>query len=238
LEAHRQATDHPALAQKLLTQALFMNAFADHFLTDGFASGHVRAPRVQIMNWAQTANLSDRAAGTLAKIVHDRDGEVRVSGEHGLHVTNTRGDTWLTRCDSQLFWNNTLQDPAIQIPMQAVAASVKEVFQAYEYGVVVPGVYAATEWVPFPSADERDLIEHFPRTMTDADYDKIMKQMAFYTQIKALSGVDKGVLKQFTAALPQLMEDFRTDVQQDILNHPILSQRLPAAYLNAYQSIK
>ncbi len=238
LEAHSLAAVDAARSQRLFTQALFLNAFADHFLTDGFAAGHIRDPRVQILQWGRAGGLSDRASGTLAKVVHDRDGEVRVSGEHGLNVSNARGDRWLTRCDSQLFWSNSLGDPSISIPVQAVAASVREILDAYENGKVVTGVYAAAEFVPYPAAAERRLIDLFPSTMSEAEYDKIMKQMAFYTRIKIFSGVDKSVLKNFTSSLPRIMQNFRNDVQQEILRNTVLSQRLPEAYLNAYQMIE
>jgi hypothetical protein len=238
LQAHGLAGTESSRAQSLFTQALFMNAFADHFLTDGFASGHIRDPRVQILQWGRANGISDRAAGTLAKVIHDRDGEVRVSGEHGLQVSNARGDSWLTRCDSQLFWNNTMTDPSIVVPVRAVEASVREVLEAFDNGTAVAGVYAATELVPFPSRAERRLIELFPRDMPEVEYDKIMKQMAFYTRIKAFSGVDKTVLKNLTASLPGIMQNFRNDVQYEILRDPNLTQRLPQAYLDAYMMIE
>jgi hypothetical protein len=238
LDAHALAPVDAGTSQRLFAQALFVNAFADHFLTDGFASGHIRDPRIQILQWGRAEGLSDRAAGTLAKVIHDRDGEVRVSGEHGLKVTNARGDRWLTRCDSQLFWNNTMADASIQIPVRAVEASVREILDAYENGQTVDGIYAATEYVPFPSAEERSLIELFPSGMTEAEYDRIMRQMAFYARIKAFSGVDKSVLKRLTASLPAIMQNFRSDVLQEILRDPQLTQRLPAGYLDAYQMIE
>jgi hypothetical protein len=238
LQAHELAAVDARRSQELFSQALIHNAFADHFLTDGFASGHIRDPRTQILQWSRASGLSDRAAGTLAKVIHDRDGEIRLSGEHGMQVSNARGDLWLTRCDAQLFWKNSMEDPSIQIPVQAVAASVGEILDAYENGEQVEGVYAATAYVPFPAAAERRLIELFPSTMADAEYDRIMKQMAFYTQIKAFSGVDKAVLKTLTASLPGIMQNFRDAVQQEILRDPNLSLRLPHAYLDAYQMIE
>jgi hypothetical protein len=238
LEAHELAAGDAARSQELFVRALFHNAFADHFLTDGFASGHIRDPRIQILQWARAGGLSDRAAGTLAKVIHDRDGEIRVSGEHGLRVSNARGDRWLTRCDAQLFWKNTMEHPSIHIPVQALAASLGEILDAYENGRAVDGFYAATEYVPFPAADERRLIELFPSTMPEAEYDRIMQQMAFYARIKAFSGVDKSVLKNLTASLPGIMQNFRHAVQHEILRDPNLSLRLPRDYLDAYQMIE
>jgi hypothetical protein len=237
-EAHSLRAARPHEGRALFMQALFLNAFADHFLTDGFAAGHVRAPRAQILKWAGSVNLHERAAGTLAKIIHDRDGEIRQSGEHGLNVSNARGDSWLTRCDAQLFWKNSLDDPSIALPAQAVAASVQEVVNAYERGISVSGVFAATEFVPFPAAHERPLTALLPANMPDASYDAIVKQMPFYMQIKVFSGVDKGVIKQLTAALPGIMQEFRRDVDLVIAQNPVLTRRLPQAYLEAYRRIQ
>ncbi|RYZ71671.1 MAG: hypothetical protein EOP09_04340, partial [Proteobacteria bacterium] len=36
---------------ELLRKALITNSFADHFLTDGFAAGHIRVPRKQGLTW-------------------------------------------------------------------------------------------------------------------------------------------------------------------------------------------
>ena len=53
---------------KRLTQALEVNAFADHFLTDLFSAGHLRTPR-RAFDTVCTANLV--TAGRLAKCMHD-----------------------------------------------------------------------------------------------------------------------------------------------------------------------
>lgn len=237
-QAHDLLSINANQAAVKLNEAIFTNAFADHFLTDGFASGHIRNPRVQILDWAKSQNLSDRAAGTLAKILHDRDGEVRESGEHGLNVTNARGDDWLTRCDSQLFWKNTMEDKSIQLPIQAVEASVRELLDVYETGEIAQGLYAAASFVPYPAVGERNLINVFPANMADAEYDQLNARMAFYTKIKAFSGVDKGVLKRFAAELPQIMQRFRNDIHGAIVQDQELSRHLPAAYLSAYSNIR
>lgn len=228
----------PEKGKQLLNQALFTNAFADHFLTDGFASGHIRDPRVQILSWAQQKKISNVTAGTLAKIVHDRDGEIRKSKEHGLNVSNANGDNWFTRCDSQLFWNNNMEDESIQIPIKAVKASVREVLNAFQTGLQKKGIFAATQFVPFPRKGGRQLIELFPATLLESDYDKIIEGMAIYTRIKIFSGIDKSVLKQFTKDLPEIMQAFRDDVVAMIGKDPELSGRLPPAYLKAFSDIR
>jgi hypothetical protein len=53
-EAGRKAHD-PATASEAaikLREAIFYNGFADHFLSDGFAAGHLRVPRHEIVDYA------------------------------------------------------------------------------------------------------------------------------------------------------------------------------------------
>jgi hypothetical protein len=49
LAANAFETRDKAQKGDLLTQALFANAFADHFLADGFAAGYIRMPRANAM---------------------------------------------------------------------------------------------------------------------------------------------------------------------------------------------
>jgi hypothetical protein len=77
---HRVALLHAAKAspkmasdkrQKFLVEAYTMNAFADHFLEDQFASGHLRTPRRQLLDsviGANWASLDDQAKNLCAKV--------------------------------------------------------------------------------------------------------------------------------------------------------------------------
>ncbi|MBC7659909.1 MAG: hypothetical protein H7249_09395 [Chitinophagaceae bacterium] len=48
LTAHASSGDQKA---DLFNQAIITNAFADHFLTDAFAAGHLRIPRAESLKW-------------------------------------------------------------------------------------------------------------------------------------------------------------------------------------------
>lgn len=108
-------------------RALYTNAFADHFLTDAFAAGHIRVPRAEIRNWAEARGLGDKIAGALSKLLHDQDGHIDLESLHGpvdendgrpedgLLVQDSTGTSWSTRCDGQLFLEtNAAQSTAVE----------------------------------------------------------------------------------------------------------------------------
>jgi hypothetical protein len=66
--AARAAKEPDPRAKSLLwREAVYTNGFADHFLTDGFAAGHVRTPAAQIRRWAEDTGKDERFAGALVK---------------------------------------------------------------------------------------------------------------------------------------------------------------------------
>jgi hypothetical protein len=105
---------------RLLQLAYATNAFADHFLTDLFSSGHMRTPRKEMYD-----EVTPSAIGSLlSRFMHDED------SAYGLVVTNARGQTWHDYGDKRL------RDPAnaqgLAIAESAVQASVDEVWAAYQ----------------------------------------------------------------------------------------------------------
>lgn len=239
-----------------LREAIFYNGFADHFLTDGFASGHIRVPRQQIYNWMKSQNLENksekdkaRMAGTLSRILHDKDGEVRESGAHGMAVKNSRGDEWFARCDSQLFWDRSLEGEenafkvlkteTVLMPIRAVQASVIELFDAYYNGKVNEGIYEAIKYIPFPTPSQPDLVSVFPSINNQKQLDKIMEIIPFYAKNEVLSGVNEEIVKEFLKSLPEIMKEFRNQIKNDVAqNQDNFVAHLPKEYLEAYTSIK
>ena len=59
-EALQLASSSRGQETDIFRQALYTNAFADHFLTDGFAAGHIRVPRSEILCWAQNKGYGER----------------------------------------------------------------------------------------------------------------------------------------------------------------------------------
>lgn len=135
--------------EKTIDLALFTNAFADHFLTDAFSSGHLRVPRAQIDAFVEASDNIKRIkgkslreggsiiSGALTQFLHNLDGNL-----DGLKVTNSRGDKFIARGDRQLFARVGSTELAgkpelnqqARIPVEAVAVSLKEVFQVISTG--------------------------------------------------------------------------------------------------------
>ncbi len=121
---------HNSGAKSDLVLAYAMNAFADHFLSDLFSSGHVRTPRKEIYDTVSDPLPYHATVGLLARFMHDED------CLWGLNVTNTNGNAWRGYGDKRYFdtvdlANKTLVDFAIQ-------DSVDEVFLTFSSGVVPP----------------------------------------------------------------------------------------------------
>ena len=235
---------------ELWRQALFTNAFADHFLTDAFAAGHIRVPRYEISRWSKEQGYSKELAGGLSKLLHDQDGHLdsihgaghalNTDADDGLLVRNDVGQTWHTRCDGQLFIDNGDEVPAVRQPVEAVAASVKEIFMAYLFRQTPDKVYAATRFIPFPHPDGPSLIEKFPADISADRIDALLERVKWYIKVPYIStGLDDEHIKALCVALPHLMEAFRQAVKQDVADpHSELVRRLPKALIEGYTTIQ
>lgn len=158
---------------ELWRRAVVYNAFADHFLSDGFAAGHVRVPRAVIRSWARARSLSEKLAGSFSKLLHDADGHVetlhgsaeavRKPGD-GLRVKNANGDAWETFCDGQLFlFPGSTDSPAVRLPVAAIAASVLELVTSWKTGTLPDGLFTASRFVACPHPDAPGLADKFSK---------------------------------------------------------------------------
>lgn len=230
-------------------KALHWNAFADHFLTDGFAAGHMRVPRAEIIDWAAARGWARERSGALSKLIHDQDGHVGTlhgaadeatrGATDGLHVRNARGDEWYTRCDGQLFMDGcAVGSPRVDLPVEAVSRSVLELLVAWKRGDLPAGLYGATELVPFPHPDAPTLVSKFPGTISDGDLKALVDSVAWYTKLPwpapALSGDHIRALFQ---ALPGLMDQFRASVAKDAASAPDAIARMDPRYVQAFKTL-
>ena len=236
LRAHDLRQKGDTAADEALREALFQAAFADHFLTDGFASGHIRNPRRQTLAWAESHGYSRRTAAAFSKILHDRDGEIRQSGEHGLAVRNARGDEWFARCDSQLFYKNSGDGRAVQMVTEAVEISLDEFFSTYDSGVVPEGKFPALDLVPYPADESVGLTEaiRVDRFLPQKAYDA----MAWYLHPPFVKDFSPGAITGFYKSLPEVMDMMRHDIDSALAADPNLVARLPDAYALAYRNIR
>ncbi len=242
LELARQAShddDDP-----LWRRALFYNAFADHFLTDAFAAGHLRVPRRQILDWGREQGLSDKLSGALSKLLHDQDGHIdtfhsdgeQISEREGLRVHNAAGDRWSTRCDGQLFIVRNDGAPLVTQPVSAVKASVSELFSAWLDRSLPQGIYAATLHVPFPHPDAGALADKFSIDMPPERLSALVKSVSWYMKIPWVGpGLREEHVLALFRALPGLMAELNKAVDAAVAKQPELSQRLPKAYIDAYR---
>jgi hypothetical protein len=136
-QLHGQDASSPAVQMKLL-QCYGMNAFADHFLTDLFAGGHVRTPRRAL--WATPQTIAGET-GLLARAEHNEE------NSDGLHVQNARGESWVAYGDGKEL--DDVNAPNFAMAIAAAQASADEVYQAYTTGVgTMPDQPAALQYTP------------------------------------------------------------------------------------------
>lgn len=229
-------------------RALYYNGFADHFLTDGFAAGHIRVPRQQIRSWASEVGYDEKLAGLLSKLLHDQDGHVstlhahgegRLAPDEGLPVRNARGVEWSTRCDGQLFIvEQKSEAPLIAEPVAAVTASLVELYTARRKQQAPAGEYEALKYVPFPRPGSSTLTQKFPADLAPESVKKLVESVAWYFKLPwAKSSLGVPEVERLLQALPKLMQEFRRAVVSDYERSAELRERLPDAYVEAFQSI-
>lgn len=227
LQARKDRRNGP----RLFEQALVYNAFADHFLGDGFSSGHIRVPRLQSLKWQREKGYGQRAVSALAKILHDTDHPADWEG--GLPVMNARGDRWKTQDDGSLYRDVE----ASRIAREALAISVKEVVDVYEGKEPPAEVFRAIELVPFPEPTVRGLADDFPADMHPDKMQELLKGLGTMWKIRTAIGLNEGLTREYFGALPQLMRNFQADVRVDMLDAE-LAKRLPPAYVDGYLKIR
>lgn len=256
VRAHRQALSFAVQAGKdakrpeneTFRKALYFNGFADHFLTDGFAAGHIRVPRAEIIAWGRPRRLSRKATGALSKLLHDQDGHVDElhgarphasrQGE-GLPVRNARGDAWHARCDGQLFLEpDAAGSEGVEIAVEAVAASVAELLVAWKTGRVPEGTYEATRLVPFPDPGEPGLAQKFPADAPPERIAELHESMQWFLKLPFFGGVRKEHLGELFAALPKLMGQLRLSVAAEAAADPEIKKRIAPGYVEAFRAIR
>lgn len=123
-------------AIKLLELAYAQNAFANHYLTDSFSSGHMRVPRRAI---AQDIMLPKILNLLIANIMHDED------NEHGLNVVNAEGSSWIAYGDNYLYRPEAEQQRGIML--DAMQRSADSIYQTFNTGIL-PKSYSELDLFP------------------------------------------------------------------------------------------
>ncbi|KTC83481.1 hypothetical protein [Legionella cincinnatiensis] len=112
-----------AHAEQLLELAYAQNAFANHYLSDSFASGHIRTPRLAIEKQVFLPSILNLL---LANLMHDEDNRL------GLNVVNQEGTFWTVYGDNYLF----KEEAELQriILLQAMQRSADNIYDTFESG--------------------------------------------------------------------------------------------------------
>ncbi|KAJ7153772.1 hypothetical protein C8R46DRAFT_912225 [Mycena filopes] len=122
----------PSQADRILAEAYFLEAYAQHFLTDLFSSGHLRTPRRvlhrNLLGDDPEEGIEPYPADRCAQMMHDED------CANGLWVRNARGDAWATYGDKQLWSGKSNQN--MRQAVKAAQAGVDEVRNTRDIGVI------------------------------------------------------------------------------------------------------
>lgn len=141
--------------QKLaLDQAYAMNAFADHFLTDLFSSGHIRTPRKAL---GEIPFSSASIGGLLARAMHGED------GVNGLHVSNKNGDEWMSYGDSSYF--DKIGEQNAKLSIQAAQESANEIYEVFSGAEIL-------------SSDQFKALNIIPNLKVVQDYENLGKNFS------------------------------------------------------------
>ncbi|KAI8623564.1 hypothetical protein F5Y19DRAFT_371826 [Xylariaceae sp. FL1651] len=145
-----------------ISKALAINGFADHFLEDSFAAGHMRVPRAGIAEVARkdTTGILHKAINLSSYVMHEEDGEL------GLWVESPCGDKWKAYGDGRLNGIDTTDKATstnISQCRKALQQSVKEVYDAYTSKQVIgPSQFAAWQHAPIMDKISLDKENHSP----------------------------------------------------------------------------
>lgn len=148
---------------KRLMIAYAMNAFACHFLSDRFASGHIRVPRVELPEMVTPA----LSGSLLAGFMHIEE------NAYGLHVHNKLGERWIVYGDHGYYTRkNELNRLHIRMTLQQ---SADEVFYAFKYGV--QKIEDLSLNIPFPDeVDTQNYVDISPLFYFDKETKQLLRR--------------------------------------------------------------
>ena len=221
-----------------LRKALFLNGFADHFLTDAFPAGHVRVPRKQLKKWGKEhlGGIFKKYKGDiLSMMLHDSEGKNSQGQEIGFAVKNSQNTKWRTRSDSKLHECRQEDHIGVRLPAEAVKASVVEVLRAYEFGELPTDIFAATYLVPF--ADDQGLTAKFRHLSQDEGLNGLAGRLRSGLPSLLRLAISERDVRRMLRNLDTILENFRNGVRQDLERNPELRKRLPNNYIDAFQNL-
>lgn len=104
----------------------------------------IRTPRFELAKQITPS----KAGHLLSKYMHDED------NKYGLRVANKRGDKWIAYGDGMLL--NEESEGNYRIAVDAVQASVNQVYDAFLYPEKEVDSSVVTDYIPFVDANEKN----------------------------------------------------------------------------------
>ncbi len=128
--------------QAMLKDAYFTEAYAQHYLTDMFAAGHLRPPR-RVLHSDSFDAIRWMPGDRCTQKQHDED------GANGLWVTNKEGHSWSSYGDKQLAQGRSAKNR--QMVRAACQASVDEIWDTFRTrNKPEPESFKALQLTPLP----------------------------------------------------------------------------------------
>ena len=123
--------------------------------------------------------------------------------------------------------------------VEAVKASVTELFLAYLDGTDPAAGYEALRFVAFPDPNDPGLAAKFPGDMPDGRIDLLVESVRWYVKLPVIgTELDRDHIRELFGALPALMKSFRDNVARALAADEQLRRRIPLAFQDAYKNIR
>ncbi|MBY5558822.1 hypothetical protein J0664_32935 (plasmid) [Rhizobium leguminosarum] len=204
-----------------LELAYAMNAFADHYLSDLFSSGHLRTPRKELYDSAIGVSA---IANYCAKYMHDEDCKFGLD----VQTSDDPPDTWRAYGDRRYF--DTIDVGNRNRVGSTVQASADEVWEAYSSGTAPSSAdYSALTSIPdlFVVQTDPNRLNYAPLFIWDAS----SKKIKYRTNINDLNSYDWSDVVSFAYVYAKLTASYNPNNPSGYLTAP---QAAPA--INAWQS--
>jgi len=144
----------PGIKEGRLHKAILMELYAQHYMGDAFAAGHMRVPRVELVDSCRIKKLG----ALLVKKMHDED------NEHGVEVTSEANeDGWTAFGDGHMEEKNNETNKSYLI--LALVAGLEDVWLAYDGKNVIDDY---KKYWPAPKG--RDVQTHKPLFWVNRDH--------------------------------------------------------------------
>jgi len=164
--------------QRQFSRCLALEGYAQHFLTDIHSGGHIRTPRVELMDSIQP--YSATIAGLLAKTMHDED------STFGVEVDNHSQDSWKAYGDDYLLNDQILpkeDKDQLSIIIRTSQSLIDEVIDSllYKRSYIIEQ-YAGLQLIPLlddiriSNAQMIDKATNSPLFITDSSRSKVLRR--------------------------------------------------------------